>query len=157
MTNTKYAYLSIPKALELGYPDIRGTKKDERPFCRYIIHKISGNVIAKYKTKKEIEQRSMYKITRTKKYLKLIQRYKVFCGCQKCGYKEHPVALHLNHIDPMQKKGMLSSMIQNSGIDKLKKEIRKCEVLCANCHAIHTYKEKQWLVDRGDTRCSTET
>ena len=39
MTNTKYNYLSIPKALELGYPDLRGTKKDERPFCRYIERK----------------------------------------------------------------------------------------------------------------------
>ncbi len=156
MTTNMYNYLSIPNAQALGYPDLRRTKKDGRPFCRYVIHKTSGNVIAKYKTKKQIEQRSMYKIARTKKYLKLIQRYKVFCGCQKCGYKEHPVALHLNHTDPMQKKDMLSSMIKNSGIDKLKKEIRKCDVLCANCHAIHTYKEKQWLVDRGDTRCNIE-
>ena len=148
MTTNMYNYLSMPKAQALGHPDLRGTKKDGRPFSNYIIHKVSGNVIAKYKTKKEIEQRSMYKKIRCGRYLKLIQRYKVFCGCKKCGYKEHPVALHLNHIDPMQKKSIVSNMTRSKGIAKIKEEIRKCEVLCANCHAIHTYEEKQWLINR---------
>jgi hypothetical protein len=144
----KYRYLSIKEAVELGYPDLRGTTKNGRLFSRYVMYKSTSNVIAKYYTEKEIKNKKQSKTIRINKYKKIIQRYKMFCGCKVCGYKKHPVALHLNHKDPMEKKGMLSKVIKSWGWDKIKEEIRKCEVLCANCHSIHTYEEKHWKVRR---------
>ena len=82
------------------------------------------------------------------KYKSIIDRYKMFCGCKVCGYKKHHVALHLNHKNPIKKKGTLSDVIYSWGWNKIKEEIRKCEVLCANCHSIHTYEEKHWKIRR---------
>ena len=66
------------------------------------------------------------------KALTLVSRYKRFCGCKICGEKE-PIALDLHHLDPSVKEDNPSSMIGGS-IERLKAEVRKCVVLCANCH-----------------------
>lgn len=64
--------------------------------------------------------------------LKLMRRYKRMCGCKVCHERE-PVALDLHHVDPQGKDKNPSQMISYSSA-KLKAEIRKCIVLCANCH-----------------------
>ena len=61
----------------------------------------------------------------------LARRYKRFCGCFFCKERE-PVALDLHHIND-NKDADPSSLISGSTL-KLKIEIRKCIVLCANCH-----------------------
>ena len=73
-------------------------------------------------------------------------RYKLMKGCVKCGYKEHHAALEFNHIKPELKRYCLSSKYtdvyckKNTKTKKqYKKELANCEVLCANCHNIHTY------------------
>lgn len=62
----------------------------------------------------------------------LMRRYKVFCGCRLCDEVE-AIALDLHHLDPSEKDLNPSSAISYS-TDTLKREIRKCVVLCANCH-----------------------
>ena len=73
-------------------------------------------------------------------------------GCRECGYKKHPAALHFNHLDQEIKYKDVSKI--QSWV-KLKREIRKCEILCANCHAIHTVENKHHLkfnhTQHGDT------
>lgn len=68
----------------------------------------------------------------------LVKRYKLRKGCEICGYKAHFTALQLDHKDPKEKVRALSRM-QTYSIIRVKEEIRKCRVLCANCHAVHTY------------------
>ena len=63
-----------------------------------------------------------------------IRDIKLEKGCVRCGYKEHPAALDFHHKDG--KKDMQISRMVYHGIDKIKKEIDKCEILCANCHRI---------------------
>lgn len=80
-----------------------------------------------------------------KKRRAFVNKFKTKCGCKKCGYNEHPVALHFNHINPANKIISISHMIsQAKPWSMIKEEIRKCEVLCANCHSIHTYEEQHW-------------
>ena len=54
--------------------------------------------------------------------------------CERCGF-DHPAALDFHHKDPTQKSFGISA---NKHIDKEKvlDEIKKCEVLCANCHRV---------------------
>lgn len=66
------------------------------------------------------------------KHNKLVRRYKRFCGCAICGECE-PVALDLHHTDPTVKEDNPSSMLSGS-TKKLLAEVRKCVVLCSNCH-----------------------
>ena len=61
-----------------------------------------------------------------------VQRYKRFCGCRVCGESE-PIALDLHHLDPSTKEGNPANLYGNS-FKTIKREIRKCVVLCANCH-----------------------
>tara|TARA_Y100000356_G_scaffold43872_1_gene34170 strand:+ start:288 stop:638 length:351 start_codon:yes stop_codon:yes gene_type:complete len=73
---------------------------------------------------------------------RFMKRVKLFLGCQLCGYKKHACALHFDHIDPNTKFKIISRM-NNYSMEALKNEMRKCRVLCANCHAAHTEYQRQ--------------
>lgn len=56
--------------------------------------------------------------------------------CVKCGYnKSCPRAYHFHHRNPLEKEFDVSNRGRNKSFDKLKTEIDKCDLLCANCHA----------------------
>lgn len=73
--------------------------------------------------------------------------YKLQVGCARCGYKEHSAALHFNHLGD---KSFNISQDAKVAWSKLFAEIEKCEVLCANCHAVHTYEERHFHTKRRD-------
>jgi transposase len=54
--------------------------------------------------------------------------------CRLCGYDRCLAALEFHHLDPGEKAFGLAQCGAHS-IDKLRAEIRKCMLLCANCHA----------------------
>jgi hypothetical protein len=75
------------------------------------------------------------------------KRYKnewdVFKGslkCERCG-EDHPATLDFHHINPAEKEYAVSSLVRNKQFAKAKKEVEKCEVLCANCHRKHHHEE----------------
>ena len=53
--------------------------------------------------------------------------------CKQCGYKKSIVALEFHHRDPIQKDPKFTSM-RYWGLEKAKKELDKCDLLCSNCH-----------------------
>jgi predicted HNH restriction endonuclease len=53
--------------------------------------------------------------------------------CQLCGYDKYKGALEFHHIDPTKKDFALSAGRLTS-LEKLKPELDKCVLLCANCH-----------------------
>jgi hypothetical protein len=77
-----------------------------------------------------------------------INSYKTEIGCQHCGYNEHPVALEFDHIDPSTKKFSIGSQLMSMSWKSIHEEIAKCQVLCANCHQIHTYESNHYAVRR---------
>lgn len=76
-----------------------------------------------------------------------IDSLKLSVGCVLCGYNKHPQALQFDHLDPNKKSFTISSNLRKSK-ETIEKEIQKCRVLCANCHAIETYKNKHHLYRR---------
>jgi hypothetical protein len=55
--------------------------------------------------------------------------------CQICKYDRCNSALELHHIDPNEKELSFSSIRANpKSIDKIIEELKKCILLCANCH-----------------------
>ena len=74
-----------------------------------------------------------------------LNKYKLNAGCEICGYKEHPVALHLDHIDPSQKK-IKPSQLKKYSKASIMKELSKCRVLCANCHSVETFKNNHHML-----------
>lgn len=76
------------------------------------------------------------RIDKTKNF---IQRYKQRFGCSQCRVKDHRV-LDFHHLRDKIKP--VSVMIRLASLKRIKDEIRKCILLCANCHRIHHYEER---------------
>lgn len=56
-------------------------------------------------------------------------------GCIKCGEK-HPGCLQFHHRDPLTKIDRVNRLLaQTKSLEKIKNEIQKCDLICANCHA----------------------
>jgi hypothetical protein len=55
--------------------------------------------------------------------------------CIRCGF-DNSFALDFHHRDPNEKYMNVSQMVNNYSKDVILNEIEKCDVLCANCHAI---------------------
>lgn len=61
-------------------------------------------------------------------------------GCCDCGTRD-PRVLEFDHLDPSEKsKGVCRLLCDGYSwaSEKLRQEIRKCRVICANCHRLHT-------------------
>jgi len=69
---------------------------------------------------------------------KFVNRYKTFVGCVDCGYKSNPVALQFDHVRGEKTMAVSTMVSRATSIGRVKEEMRKCEVRCANCHAVVT-------------------
>jgi hypothetical protein len=64
-----------------------------------------------------------------------IDSIKLSKRCAICGYARCPEALHLHHIYKKNNKNESIGLLKRTGSNQeLKEELRKCVVLCANCH-----------------------
>lgn len=72
----------------------------------------------------------------------LFDAIKVAIGCAQCGYSENPAALQFDHLSPETKAFHIGSQISRN-IYRLMDEIEKCQVLCANCHAVKSADESR--------------
>ena len=64
--------------------------------------------------------------------------------CSICGYDKCQGALQFHHLDPNEKEFTLSQVNLNDtdfSIEKMKKEVDKCILVCANCHSEIHYKD----------------
>lgn len=56
--------------------------------------------------------------------------------CENCGYYKNLSALTFHHIDPIKKEFKLDlRSLSNRKYSVIEKEIKKCRLLCHNCHA----------------------
>jgi hypothetical protein len=68
--------------------------------------------------------------------------YKGSLHCARCP-EEHIACMDFHHIDPSEKEYEVSKLVSNGMYTKAYKEIKKCIVLCANCHRKHHYELQQ--------------
>lgn len=61
-----------------------------------------------------------------------IKEYKENIGCTNCKIKYPSYVLDFHHID--DKKEQISQMVSSGNLKRIKEEIEKCIVVCANCH-----------------------
>ena len=76
---------------------------------------------------------------RRKKIQEFIRNYKLSKGCADCGYNKHHAALEFDHVDGEKEFNVCNA----KSIKQAKEEIKKCEVVCSNCHRIRTYERLQ--------------
>lgn len=98
----------------------KGTRRSECKFCH------SSYMKQKYQEKKEE-----------------VQEIKSECRCAKCGDSRGYV-LDFHHINPDEKENTIARMTSNNyQLDKVYDEIKKCIVLCANCHREFHYLQNK--------------
>lgn len=54
--------------------------------------------------------------------------------CQICGYDKYPGALELHHLDPSNKVFGIGEQGHSRSWERVKLELDKCILVCANCH-----------------------
>lgn len=63
-------------------------------------------------------------------------------SCEQCG-ENHPACLDFHHVKDEDKYGCVSSMVHAGYcVKRIEAEIKKCMVLCSNCHRKLHYKDK---------------
>ena len=98
--------------------------------------------IEKYRKKARDNKNKFYKIKREK-----LNEYKKG-GCIICGEKEL-VCLDFHHLDSSEKDFGIGKQFHIKQFSKIEEEIKKCVVLCANCHRkVHAniIKLQGWLL-----------
>ena len=86
-----------------------------------------------------------------------VQNLKSQLYCVDCG-ERHPATLqfhHLNSEDKVFNIGKAAS--RGTSLDRIKKEMQKCIVLCANCHAIRHYNMRKNNQSSSDIAGQLET
>jgi hypothetical protein len=66
--------------------------------------------------------------------------------CKQCG-ETRIVVLEFHHRDPKDKKYRIAQLSgQGNSLDRLIKEVEKCDVLCANCHRLITAQQFNYRI-----------
>ncbi len=69
------------------------------------------------------------------------RRYKSTLCCMDCGIS-HPAVLQFHHRNKTEKSFTISSIVSRAtSIKQITNEIKKCDVLCVNCHAKRHWRE----------------
>ena len=73
--------------------------------------------------------------------------YKKTLSCIKCG-QTHPAALDFHHVVRSKDNNKVHKLLRNGAYLAIWDEIKKCVVLCANCHRIHHFDEHNEKKDK---------
>ena len=115
-------------------------KRRSNPLIREHINKLAREYY-----RNNIEKCKEYSLKDYHKTKDFLNNIKLGLGCQICGYNEHPSVLIFHHKNPKEKE----FNIGNKRVSKkrLLKEIKKCVVLCSNCHRVITFEEGVFKFD----------
>jgi len=142
----RQVYIPITKYEEMGLPlrSYKSYREDGHLFKHYYYYKLRDGTksigelwLSPTAVEKERERRRK-SARRSKEFMARVKRK---LSCSVCGYNKCPDALQFHHLKKEDKRRAVSEMSRAS-IALLKKEIRKCSILCANCHAEEHYNER---------------
>ena len=123
------------------YPNCIGTPQGKCKICRNKAESIrQKNPIVKERRKKRYQERGeKYKLLlNVQNKLRCFEKKKELIKykggkCERCGFRGHENCFDFHHIDPTEKDFTIKSS-KGHNLEKLKKEVDKCQLLCANCH-----------------------
>jgi len=104
-----------------------------------------------YSKKYYVENTDKVKATTQKRHRGLKDEWKKFkatLSCLECG-ASHPAILDFHHIDPEMKTASVHNLVQSKSYLAAMEEVQQCMVLCANCHRVYHYNERQREKEKG--------
>lgn len=89
-----------------------------------------------------------YKKQQERAWSRKLELIKMMGGkCSKCGYDKNIAALDFHHLNPKEKSFQLDARhLSNTHMEKIMEEVKKCVLLCANCHREIHYPEQKMSV-----------
>ncbi len=63
--------------------------------------------------------------------------------CMDCGGDFPVYVMHWDHLPGFEKVDEISSMVTSRTREAVLEELKKCELVCANCHVIRTIDPKR--------------
>jgi len=70
------------------------------------------------------------------------EEFKQTLSCIKCG-ESHSAILDFHHINPSDSDKKVHRLTANGAYKQAREEIKKCVVLCANCHRKEHYNQRK--------------
>lgn len=77
-------------------------------------------------------------------YFKKILEIKKANPCKDCGFN-NPLVLQFDHISDDKFDNVTTMVRKGASWKRILEEIAKCEIVCANCHQIRTFKRNGWF------------
>ena len=77
------------------------------------------------------------------KTLEELHLYKEKNGCADCRNRFPHYVLEFDHKPEYQKIDVVYRVLRNYGAEAAWLEVKKCDVVCANCHKIRTYQREK--------------
>ena len=88
-----------------------------------------------YRKNAKSERKRLRKSNKKREAERIIwwEEYKSSLKCSKC-LENHPGCLEFHHKNSEEKEHNVANMIKSYSKSKILEEIKKCDILCANCH-----------------------
>ena len=77
------------------------------------------------------KKRDEYRQTKRQEFYE----FKKTLSCERCGF-DHPAALDFHHSNDDKEYNIAAMFSEGFSLPKILEEVKKCEVLCSNCHRI---------------------
>ncbi len=124
--------------------NFRDRKKGIRQhYCRDCTRKYSKQYYNDNR-ESEITRLSVYSINKQKENALFVYEYLRKHPCIDCG-EDDPIVLDFDHVRGHKKHSICLLSNSSYSLNVIKKEIKKCEIRCANCHRRKTAKERNYL------------
>jgi hypothetical protein len=62
--------------------------------------------------------------------------------CMDCGHRFPPCSMDFDHRDPASKRSAVMRMIGRAGTARILDEVAVCDIVCANCHRLRTFRRR---------------
>lgn len=94
----------------------------------------SSNMKKEIRTYQDRREYNIQAVAKRRKKIRLQAIAHTGGKCIICGYCKYPGVLEFHHRNPSQKDFNVSKKGHCRSWERVRKEIEKCDLLCANCH-----------------------
>lgn len=129
---------SCNKEKSLSEFNKKSGKKNHQPYCRLCDNERSRKYYADNKEHhiKVIAERNKQYKKETDEYIRGI---KSNTKCADCKKKYHWFQMDFDHVRGKKDRPVSEMVAQKVSLTRIKAEIDKCELVCANCHRLRTF------------------
>ena len=113
------------------------TRQGRQRWCKPCRKEYDRAYHARYAEKRRLQAKE-----RRIRLVRLNQHLKAFGSCADCGGRFHPASMEWDHVPGHTKHDDVSSLARAGKTRQFHAELAKCELVCANCHAVRSYERR---------------